>query len=56
MTDEGRERLARRMVAGVKAVVGVSPRLELHDPFSLPRMTGGQGKTACHRVDDRRRG
>jgi phenylacetate-CoA ligase len=56
MTAEGRERLAKRMVAGVKAVAGVSPRIELHDPFSLPRMTGGQGKTACHRVDDRRRG
>jgi phenylacetate-CoA ligase len=54
MTGEERERLSRRIVAGVKASVGVTPRVELHDCFSLPRMTSGQGKTACHRVDDRR--
>ena len=44
------------MIAGVQATVGVTPRIELHAPFSLPRDTSGQGKTACHRVDDRRRG
>ena len=27
---------------------------ELHAPYALPRDTAGQGKTACHRVDDRR--
>jgi len=54
MTAEERERFARRVVAGVKSSVGVTPKIELHDPFSLPRMTSGQGKTACHRVDDRR--
>jgi phenylacetate-CoA ligase len=54
MTAEEREKFARRVVAGVKSSVGVTPRIELHDPFSLPRMTSGQGKTACHRVDDRR--
>jgi len=54
LTGEGRETLARRIAAGVKTAVGVTPRVELFDPFSLPRMTSGQGKTACHRVDDRR--
>ena len=54
MTEEEREKFARRVVAGVKSSVGVTPRIELHDPFSLPRMTSGQGKTACHRVNDRR--
>jgi hypothetical protein len=38
----------------VKVAVGVTPRVELAPPLSLPRETGGQGKTACHRVDDRR--
>ena len=56
LTGEERERLGRRIQAGVKATVGVSPRVELHDPFTLPRVTEGQGKSACHRVDDRRRG
>jgi phenylacetate-CoA ligase len=55
LTGEGRETLARRIAAGVKTAVGVTPRVELFGPFSLPRMTSGQGKTACHRVDDRRR-
>ncbi len=54
LTDEARETLAKRIAAGVKTAVGVTPRVELFDPFSLPRMTSGQGKTACHRVDDRR--
>ena len=27
---------------------------ELHAPYALPPDTAGQGKTACHRVDDRR--
>ncbi len=54
LTGEAREKLARRIAAGVKAAVGVTPRVELFDPFTLPRMTSGQGKTACHRVDDRR--
>jgi hypothetical protein len=38
----------------VKATGGFTPRMELHAPYSLPRETVGQGKTACHRVDDRR--
>ncbi len=54
LTDEVREALAKRIAAGTKAAVGVTPRVELFDPFTLPRMTSGQGKTACHRVDDRR--
>jgi phenylacetate-CoA ligase len=54
LTDEGRETLAKRIAAGAKAAVGVTPRVDLFDPFTLPRMTSGQGKTACHRVDDRR--
>ena len=54
-TAEEREKLGKRIQAGVKATVGVSPKVELHDPFSLPRVTEGQGKSACHRVDDRRR-
>ena len=54
LTGEERERLCARWSTGVKAAAGVTPRLELAEPFSLPRMTDGQGKTACHRVDDRR--
>ena len=54
LTEEEREKLARRVAAGVKATIGVTPRMQLSEPFSLPRMTSGQGKTACHRVDDRR--
>jgi phenylacetate-CoA ligase len=54
LTAEEREKLSKRVVAGVKSAIGVTPRLELAEPFSLPRMTSGQGKTACHRVDDRR--
>ena len=51
----GRARRSRRRIAaGTKAAVGVTPRVDLFDPFTLPRMTSGQGKTACHRVDDRR--
>jgi phenylacetate-CoA ligase len=56
MTTEEREKFSRRVQSGIKATVGVTPRIELHEPFALPRVTGGQGKTACHRVDDRRRG
>ena len=53
MTAEHGEKLASAS-AGVKATVGVTPKMELHAPFALPRDTAGQGKTACHRVDDRR--
>ena len=55
LADEARETLAKRIKAEIKATVGVTPRVELHDVFSLPRVTSDQGKTACHRVDDRRR-
>ena len=48
MTGDAREKFAKRVAAGVKSTVGVTPRMELHDVFSLPRMTSGQGKTACH--------
>jgi phenylacetate-CoA ligase len=54
LTREARETLGARIAAGVKTAVGVTPRVELFDSFALPRMTSGQGKTACHRVDDRR--
>jgi phenylacetate-CoA ligase len=54
MSDEAQAQFARTLVAAVKATVGVTPRIELHAPFALPRDTAGQGKTACHRVDDRR--
>jgi len=54
MSDEAQARLAKALVAGVKATVGVTPKMELHAPYALPRDTAGQGKTACHRVDDRR--
>jgi hypothetical protein len=54
LTDESREKLSKRIAAATKIAVSVTPRVELHDAFSLPRMTTGQGKTACHRVDDRR--
>jgi phenylacetate-CoA ligase len=46
--------LARGITTGVKTSVGVTPKIELHAPYALPRDTAGQGKTACHRVDDRR--
>jgi phenylacetate-CoA ligase len=55
LTEEAREKLAKKVVAATKATIGVTPRVDLAEPFSLPRMTSGQGKTACHRVDDRRR-
>ena len=54
LMEEEREKLAKRVAAGVKATIGVTPTIQLSEPFSLPRMTSGQGKTACHRVDDRR--
>ncbi len=54
LSDDGRTRLARALATAVKSTTGVTPRMELHSPFSLSRETGGQGKTACHRVDDRR--
>ena len=56
MTADAREVFSKHIVSGIKATVGVTPRVELHEPFALPRVTGGQGKTACHRVHDRRRG
>ena len=54
LSDDDKAQLARKLATGVKATVGVTPRMELHAPYSLPRETAGQGKTACHRVDDRR--
>jgi phenylacetate-CoA ligase len=55
-TEAAKETFAKKVAAATKATVGVTPRVELAEPFSLPRMTSGQGKTACHRVDDRRGG
>ncbi len=55
MSAEKQAGLAKAFVSGIKTIVGVSPRIELHAPYALPRDTAGQGKTACHRVDDRRR-
>ncbi len=55
-TEDAKELFAKKVAAATKATVGVTPRVELSEPFSLPRMTSGQGKTACHRVDDRRGG
>jgi len=54
LTEEEREKLAKRVAAGVKATIGMTPKLQLSEPFSLPRMTSESGKTACHGVDDRR--
>jgi len=54
LSDERKEQVARTLAAAVKSTTGVTPRMDLHAPLSLPRETGGQGKTACHRVDDRR--
>ena len=54
MSDDAQAKLAKGIVTGVKTSVGVTPKIELHTPYSLPRETAGQGKTACHRVDDRR--
>jgi phenylacetate-CoA ligase len=54
MSDEVQAGLAKSIATGVKTSVGVTPKVELHAPHALPRDTSGQGKTACHRVDDRR--
>ena len=54
MSAEAQARLSKAIATGVKTTVGVSPKIELHAPYALPRDTSGQGKTACHRVDDRR--
>ena len=54
MSEEASAKHARTLASGVKATVYVTPKTELHTPFALPRITSGQGKTACHRVDDRR--
>ena len=54
MADDAQAALSKGIVTGVKTSVGVSPKIELHAPYALPRDTSGQGKTACHRVDDRR--
>jgi phenylacetate-CoA ligase len=54
MAEDAQVRLSKGIVAGVKTSVGVTPKIELHAPYALPRDTAGQGKTACHRVDDRR--
>ncbi len=54
MGEEARDHLAERISARTKATIGLTPRVELAEPLSLPRMTTGDGKTACHRVDDRR--
>jgi len=54
MSAEAQARLSKAIVTGVKTTVGVSPKIELHAPYALPRDAAGQGKTACHRVDDRR--
>jgi phenylacetate-CoA ligase len=37
LTDDARERLSKRIGAATRTTVGVSPRVELHEPFSLPR-------------------
>jgi hypothetical protein len=54
MAAEAQAALSKGIVTGVKTSVGVTPKIELHAPYALPRDTSGQGKTACHRVDDRR--
>jgi len=54
MSAEAQAGLAKGIATGVKTSVGVTPKVELHGPYALPRDTSGQGKTACHRVDDRR--
>jgi len=54
MSDEAQAALSKGIVTGVKTSIGVTPKIELYSPYALPRDTTGQGKTACHRVDDRR--
>ena len=54
MSAESQAGLAKGIATGVKTSVGVTPKIELHAPYALPRDTTGQGKSACHRVDDRR--
>ena len=46
MSDEAQAELAKGIVTGVKTSVGVTPKIELHAPYALPRDTTGQGKTA----------
>ena len=55
LSAEAREQLAKKVAAATKSAIGVTPRVELAQPMSLPRMTSGDGKTACHRIVDRRR-
>ena len=54
LDEEAREKLSQKLAKATKGTIGVTPRIELAEPMSLPRMTSGDGKTACHRVDDRR--
>jgi len=54
LSEEARQRLSTQVSSATKAAIGVSPRVELAEPMSLPRMTSGDGKSACHRVDDKR--
>jgi phenylacetate-CoA ligase len=46
--------LSRAMAESVKAITGISPKVELVPADSLPRATGGESKTASARVEDRR--
>ncbi|MHB8599616.1 MAG: phenylacetate--CoA ligase family protein [Ktedonobacteraceae bacterium] len=46
--------LSNKMAEAVKAVTGVTPKVELVSADSLPRATGGESKTANARVEDRR--
>lgn len=47
--------LSREMSEAVKTVTGNSPKVELVPADSLPRVSGGESKTASARVEDRRK-
>ena len=54
LSEEARRRLSTQVSSATKSAIGVTPRVELAEPMSLPRTTSGDGKSACHRVDDKR--
>ena len=53
--EEYAKKLQRQMAEAVKSITGNTPRVELVPADSLPRASGGESKTACARVEDRRK-
>ncbi len=49
------QQVSREMAEAVKAITGNSPKVELVAADTLPRVSGGEAKTASARVEDRRK-